>query len=368
MKHDQYSFCYYLMSESSSWAAHSASPIDVLFARLKPVNEAAKKAFHNVALTFVRNPDRAKSLGAAKYIHFDVSKDHAHDPINPDGIINNGSELWTGYFELCFDVPPANPHTGWTIGEGSSENNINAPDILIGTGEKLENESRSPLAILAHDQNSGALAMVVPNGKTVTLDSFEEIQGCKRLLHKAVTSIEIKSKSYKLEFQTMQNQDYRILLNGYRKSNINTSEELPSSLALVPSQFDNLIDQYVVKNAIGEGSTCTVYAGYDRTTGQVVAIKKYIRRDARSFERECGRVKMVARMDPHVRILAISIALGCKNKQVRFSRDIIEVAHETNNISQEYSSTSPPSTPWSTTPQPATPPSVSTKSTSFSNP
>lgn len=232
------------------------------FARLVPANDAAKQAFHAVALGLRGHRTRTAPFHAAKYMCVELFRE-------------NG--LWTGYFILYFIVPPADPHIGWVLGEGNLSNDIDTIDILIGPGRTPEDPSRSSLAALTFEQKSGTLTIVAPDDVTVTLDSFEEIRGCKRCLHKSVTSIEINRKQYKLELRTIQDRICRSYLNDYRDLNTQFPEEIPSSLALVPSQTDNLIDRFVVKNAIGEGSTCTVYAGYDRTTGQAVAVKRYNR-------------------------------------------------------------------------------------------
>lgn len=100
-----------------------------------------------------------------------------------------------------------------------------------------------------------------------------------------------------MELEPVRNSDYRTFLNKYRLDHTEEANQPPSSLVLVPSLSDRLLNRYVVRNPIGVGSTCMVYAGYDRLTGRTVAVKKFkrynketlVRGKRKDREGECDR-------------------------------------------------------------------------------
>lgn len=288
----------------TAWTPVLSSPISP-FARLIPANDAARKGFHDVARSFLEDETPAWSRDARKYIVINTGRDDRQGmafrskSIDDKGSIMLDSEAWTGHYLLDFGVPPADPHKGWIIADGDYQNNINSPDILLGGGVGFHG-TNSPLARLVHDYHSGALTIVAPDDNAILLNGIEELRGCKRLLHQSVTSIDIGARRYKLELEPVRDSDYRRLLNKYRIDNTKETDQPPSSLMLVPSPTDQLLNQYIVKNPIGVGSTCMVHAGYDIHTGRTVAIKKFRRFDSTTFVRERERIEMVNAIGRHV--------------------------------------------------------------------
>lgn len=114
------------------------SPESFPFARLLPANDAAKKAFHEVARRLVEDRTHTWSMHAANYLCIEIGQ---YDPkilvneskgVNEVGIVKPVSEMWTGHYRLDFMVPPPDPHKGWTIDDGDPQTNMNTPEILIG--------------------------------------------------------------------------------------------------------------------------------------------------------------------------------------------------------------------------------------------
>lgn len=253
-------------------------------------------------------------MHAAKYLCIEIGQ---YDPrilvneskgINELGIVKPVSEMWTGHYRLDFTVPPVDPHKGWIIDDGGPQDNKHAPEILIGV--RLDSHKTDPpLARLVHDYSSGALTIVASDNNTIILDGIEELQGCQRLLHKSVTSIDIGERRYRLELQPVRNSDYRTLLDKYRLDHTVEANQPPSSLVLVPSLSDRLLNRYVVRNPIGVGSTCMVYAGYDRHTGRTVAVKKFKRYNKETLVRERERIERVNAIGEHVSTLGYLSAL-----------------------------------------------------------
>lgn len=288
-----------------SSSAPVLSSASSLFARLIPANDAAKKTFHEVARRFVEDMTRTWSWHAGKYIFINTSQDDGQGldfgskSINDGESLRSRSGIWTGHYLLDFDVPPADPHKGWVIGDGDNLNDTNIPEILLGVGPDSHGTD-PPLARLVHDYSCGALTIVAPDDNTILLNGIEELRGRKRLLHKSSTSIDIGERRYKLELEPIRHSDYRSLLNKYRLINTEETDQPPSSLMLVSAQTDQLLNRYVIKNPVGVGSTCMVYAGYDIHTGRTVAIKKFRRFYGMTFVRERERIEGVNAIGQHV--------------------------------------------------------------------
>lgn len=174
----------------------------------------------------------------------------------------------------------ASPCTGWTLGGGKSRDCGECPDILL-TDRKQSDEVRRQHAALAHNHTSGAL-LITAMGDPVITDGTESFQDGQRLIHKRMTSIEIGTLKYILELEPISDQDYRTLLTSYRNEHVPEENDYPSNMMVAPSEWDYVVDEYVIKNPLGYGVTGLVSAGLNKKTGDAVAIKTFRRYNDRN--------------------------------------------------------------------------------------
>lgn len=161
------------------------------------------------------------------------------------------------------------------IGGGKFQDCEEYPEILL-TERKQSDGVRRQHASLAHNYTSGAF-LITALGGPVILDGTESFQHGQRLIYKRRTSIEIGNLRYILELEPISNQNYRTLLTSYQNDHALGTTEYPSNLTAMPSEWDRVFEEYVIKNPIGHGVTGLVSAALHRKTGDAVAIKTFRR-------------------------------------------------------------------------------------------
>lgn len=116
-------------------------------------------------------------------------------------------------------------------------------------------------------------------GDHVIIDGTESFRDGQRLIHKRMTSIEIGNLKYILELEPISDQNYRTLLTSYKTEHKLGTNDYPSNLTVTPSEWDHVVDEYVIKNPLGYGITGLVSAALHTKTGDAVAIKTFRRYD-----------------------------------------------------------------------------------------
>jgi len=149
------------------------------------------------------------------------------------------------------------------------------PDFLL-TERKQSAGVQPHHASLAHNYTSGAF-LITALGGPVIIDSTESVQDSQRLIYKRRTSIEIGNLKYILEMEPISDQNYRRLLTSYRNEHSLGTGDYPSNLMATASEWDHVLEEYVIKNPVGYGVTGLVSAGLNRKTGDAVAIKTFRR-------------------------------------------------------------------------------------------
>jgi len=297
-------------------ASDSPAPSSPKFARLIPTNHAAKEAFNRLAPRFMGIEESGKRWDphAIKYIVIDEEQEEMCLSQSGSKCDNGGDtrladrkeSIWTGYYQLDFDVPPRLPHRGWIIGSWNAEEGA---DIVLT--ETKEDGVSPQHAWLFHSYDSGALMIEVPVNIKIVVNGTDEIRGEQRLIHKRKTSIEIGHFQYMLEVADVREREHRGFLTEYQKKNCPTVEVYPRNLIATMSDLDQVSSCYVAKNLIALGGTCAVYAGQDRRTGRAVAIKKF-RRDSRNAAHVDRDREVASKIgpDPHPQICRLVEVLG----------------------------------------------------------
>ena len=181
-----------------------------------------------------------------------------------------------GCYTLDLVVPPKTPALGWMIGGGKFGKDSESPEILL-----TERKSRAGVsarhAMLAHNFASGALVISALDSKVIMVDGRELVDG-QCLIHRRTTKLTFGCLMYTLELRKYNTDNhYRDHLTLYKGTHAIPDDEYPSNIRATPADSDLVTERYILRNAIGRGSTCVVYAGHKRSNGDAVAVKKIMR-------------------------------------------------------------------------------------------
>ena len=251
-----------------------------VFAILTPANDAARDAFSQVAQK--KLDDEAWNPNAREHIQVDkepvqvstyANESESESGVAPSKILR---PVLKGRFVFDLAKHPSQPVKGWLIGGGKFQKGDEKPDILL-TERKAKNRVSAKHARLSHNFASGALIITTLDGNTIKINGCGVVDG-QRVIHGRTTSLEFGNLTYTLEIRKYDtDNEYRNQIRTYKKDHAIPDDEYPLNLLATPGDSDVVTEKYILKNPIAEGSTCVVYAAYDRKNGNAVAVKKITR-------------------------------------------------------------------------------------------
>ena len=248
-----------------------------IFAILSPTNNAARDCFSQVAQKKLENekwnPSARKNIKANK-LPVQVST-YTNDSESDGG--TEPSKTFRPVLKGCYTFnlaeAPRQPSKGWLIGGGKFSEGDESPDILL-TERKTKFRVSSRHARLAHNFASGALVITVSDSSPVAINGYEVVDA-QHVIHGRTTSLEFGDLKYSLEIRKYDtDEDYRSHLSFYKQKYGIMDDDYPWNLLATPADSDLVTQNYVLKNPVGEGSTCVVYAAHNRSNGNAVAVKK----------------------------------------------------------------------------------------------
>lgn len=265
------------------------------FARLIPQNRLAREAFNEIILK-IKDVNAGFSSHAAKFIHVDGLKSEEpcsfseSDSVNPD--TNTAISLWTGFYRLNLNLLPGNPLLGWIIGTGRD---LRPADFVICKQGPHHVHGRH--ARFTYHEVSGAL-LIQSDKRPIIIDGKDNIVNNRKALLDKKTGITIGDLSYVFEYTNLNKSIYFDQLNRLRQQLPNASN-LPSFVDPTPSAKDFIINDYLIKDAFAQGSTCSVHIAIHRTVGSYLVAKK-VHRNNRNQQRIKTEVEILKSLEPHV--------------------------------------------------------------------
>ena len=250
--------------------------VDV-FAILTPANNAARDAFSQVAQKKLDNkswnPSARQNIKANKQPTQVSTYTNASESDGGTEPSKSLRPVLMGCYTLNFSKPPRQPGKGWLIGGGKFSEGDEHPDILL-TERKQKFGVSSRHARLGHNFASRALVITVSDNSPVSINGYQVVNA-QHVIHGRTTSLEFGALKYNLEIRKYDtDEDYRIHLLFYKKAYAIADVDYPSNLLATPAESDLVTQNYILKNAVGDGSTCVVYAAHKRSNGNAVAVKK----------------------------------------------------------------------------------------------
>ena len=273
-----------------------------IFATLTPANRPAIDAFSQVAQKMLGdktwNPVARHNIEANNEPVQVSTCSSAYESDGGTGPSKTKRPVLKGYYALDLAKPPTQPTQGWLIGGGRFTGDNLSPDILL-TERKSYDRVSSRHARLAHNFASGALVISALNNSVVWINGHQVVND-QRAIHGRTTSLEFGDLKYMLEVRKYdEDDDFRDHLTGYKQTHGIKESDYPLYLLATPSDSDLVTKNYVLKNIVGRGSTCTVYAAYDRRDGSAVAIKK-VQRSPKNAEAIKRDVEISSFLGDHV--------------------------------------------------------------------
>ena len=261
-----------------------------IFAILTPANSAARDAFSKLAQKML--DDESWNRNARQHIESNnhpVQVSTYDDASESEGGTGPGPKLrpvLRGCYIFDFAKAPGQPDKGWLIGGGKFSKDDQGPDILL-TERKAKSGVSSGHARLRHNFQSGALVISVLNGNATWINGHEVVHN-QRVIHGLTTSLEFGRLKYDLEVRKYDtDEQYRQHLRVYKANHAIPDDEYPFTIQATPADSDLVTKNYIIKNPIGEGSTCVVYAAHHRWSGTAVAVKKVRRTHENAKAIEC---------------------------------------------------------------------------------
>ena len=251
-----------------------------LFAILTPANNAARDAFSQVAQKMREdegwNPNARQNIDANEQpVQVSTYGDESESD-SGTGPSKTLRPVLRGCYTFDLDVPPKSPALGWMIGGGKFGKDNESPEILL-TEKKAKAGVSARHAMLAHNFSSGALVISALDSKIIRVDGHDLVDG-QCLIHKRTTCLRFGSLVYTLEVRKYITDDhYRDHLRIYKRIHTIPDDDYPLNLRATCADCDIVLEKYILKNPVGRGSTCVVYAGQMQSSGDVVAVKKIMR-------------------------------------------------------------------------------------------
>jgi len=277
---------------------------DETIARIVPHNDAAKTAFHNLALQNERGglPEYHASSMCIEGFVTPVEPETSDSESDSDSSTRSMSPLAAqhyGYYALSVQTPPRTASTiGWRLGKGEHHANDTTVDILV-ISEACAGRARKSVgrlhASIQFNILSGLLVLVNRSEtKSVVIhDDSGDItlaQGAQRALWMCSNLFWLGHLSFCLEYHPRRRTNAGEHFHQFLKArNAFISKNLAdghphSSIPVTPlPDFERRLN-YVIYNTIGAGTFGSIRPAIDVTTGNTFAIKQTLVRHRREVE------------------------------------------------------------------------------------
>ncbi|KAM0123459.1 hypothetical protein ACHAO1_011288 [Botrytis cinerea] len=301
------------------------------FARLIPQNRLAQEAFNEVVLN-MKDVNADFSSHAAKFIHVDDLRSEELVSFSESDSSNTGTNtgvsLWTGFYRLNLNLLPGKPLLGWIIGTGRD---IRPADFVICKQGAHHVHGRH--ARLTYHEVSGAL-LIQSDKRLIIIDGKDNIVNDKKALLDKKTGITIGDLSYVFEYTNLNKRIYFDQLNRLRQQ-LHNASNLPSFLDPTPSAKDFVLNDYLIKDAFAQGSTCSVHIAIHRTFGKYLVAKK-VHRNNRNQQRIKAEVEILKSFEPHPRICQLQeVIYPGKDQSVNHVEVVDEVYMMFSSVAEE---------------------------------
>ncbi|KIX92154.1 uncharacterized protein Z520_12147 [Fonsecaea multimorphosa CBS 102226] len=252
------------------------------FARLVPVNHAAVLAFHSIAERTRLEPDWNPHIRKFLFIEEtprQLSPEWDGSDASSDTTGGHPTQVLMGYYRLSLEILTNHTRLGWVIGSGRKDLVNGGVDFLL-TLQKNRHHVHGRHARLVHHAQNGALMLVVGKGKVVLVNGIERLEGSQRVLGSVRTALSFGNLSYSLEFTGLNENNYRQKLGELFTKLHPDGDVPPMSLELTPLEHHHELHGFLIHSPFASGASGVVSAGFEKSTGQAVAIKRVKRTPA----------------------------------------------------------------------------------------
>ena len=273
-----------------------------VFAILIPTNDAARDSFSRLAERMLDdedwNPNARRHIKAERQLVQVSTYSNASESNSGTGPPKKLRPVMKGYYIFDFAEAPRRPDQGWRLGGGKFGGGDDPPDILL-TEKKNNDRVSSRHARLAHNFASGSLVITASDKKVVCINGREFIND-QLVIHGRTTSLEFGRLKYILEIHRYDTDvDHRAHLRSYQRKHGLGNDSYPWTLLATPADSDVILQDYIMKNPVGNGATSVVYGAVDIRSLEVVAIKKIRRTEENAQAIECD-IKIARYIGKHV--------------------------------------------------------------------
>ena len=282
----------------------SDTPQHSAFARLVPTNDAAKTAFHELALAHRSGkiPSHHQNFITINPTITNLTLDNdgdKHENLTTDseddttGQFEGGRDtsLLQGYFAFSFHIATGYiSHSGYRIGKGSSQvsEDRNVDILLIPppegrtsscTQRAARSISNNHSLIQVHPDSGVLMLVALSRSKPVKYQDADEedlLNPQKHVLYRKKNNFWIGSLQYCFEYLVEPEgyDDYIQLRNAYLQL-YRPQHALPHpAISAVPRDGDNRVEIAFVHKTINSGAFGVVWAGVHKLTGEPLAIKE----------------------------------------------------------------------------------------------
>ncbi|KAJ9608542.1 hypothetical protein H2200_007530 [Cladophialophora chaetospira] len=278
------------------------------FARLVPLNDPAKLAFHEIALILKTNSEW--NPHCRKFIHVSDFMSKLISGPSMESDTSEGDmeiqEVYTGHFRLNLDILPDNFAMGVVIGAGRLNLEHLGVDILLTTKGHRDDVRGRHASIRHHHLNR--LLMIVPaRGKTVILNG-EEVSREGRVLESTRMGLTVGKLAYRIEFLPMNAGVYQERLEEIVRESGSFFTERIESIDLTPSESHLILKGYQIQTPQAAG-TFGVVSPCIKTSANVdsanVYAAKRIQRTQSSFNQVGEEVAILKKLGEHPHIWAL---------------------------------------------------------------
>jgi hypothetical protein len=259
------------------------------FAQLIPLNDPAKRAFHELALL--------KVLGQLPYHdHFIqiekeevVSQTAISRPLDANPLaIGAADSILRGHYILSVTKLPDHPNIGWRLGKGRSKHPHLGVDLLLLPPNSPSEDVAGIHARLNWLSKSAGFFIFADNsrGKGVVINA-ESISQDQRLITNPSTII-VGDLAYRFEYVQRDKAHEDLFQIFLERFFLAVHSNSPPIIAPTPSIGQRRVGPYIVGESIARGSYGVVSTATHERTGQLVAIKELLRTpaNAKAFDRE----------------------------------------------------------------------------------
>lgn len=302
-----------LLLEDSFFSPKTNARLRGDFARLVPVNHNAVLAFHSIAERARLEPDWQPHIRRFLFIE-DTPRavspewDGASDT-NSDATGGFQTQVLTGYYRLSLDLITNHPRLGWVIGSGRRDLPNGGVDLML-TLQRNKDHVHGRHARLMHAQN-GALMLAAGKGKAVIVNGIERLEGSQRVMGSVRTALAFGNLSYSLEFTGLNETNYRNKLGELFTKLHPDGDVPPMSLELTPLEHHHELHGFLIHSPFASGASGVVSAGFEKSTGQAVAIKR-VKRTPATVARIQLEIQIYRKIGDHVsKFVLLQLSLPC---------------------------------------------------------